>query len=130
MPIELRHRTYFAYLDVPKDVRRILGRRIYRQTLQTDSRTVAERRMAPLIAQWKTDIAKAREEPNHNDAKFWRDALQRAKTPEERMIVESNLETHVFISPLKKALLTGFHSTAKHNATKAVSPSSETMRTI
>ena len=34
------------------------------------------------------------------------------------------------ISPLKKALLTGFHSTAKHNATKAVSPSSETMRTI
>ena len=38
------------------------------------------------------------------------------------------LTTH--ISPLKKALLTGFHSTAKHNATKAVSPSSETMRTI
>ena len=35
-----------------------------------------------------------------------------------------------YISPLKKALLTGFHSTAKHNATKAVSPSSETMRTI
>ena len=33
-------------------------------------------------------------------------------------------------SPLKKALLTGFHSTAKHNGTKAVSPSSETMRTI
>ena len=33
-------------------------------------------------------------------------------------------------SPLKKALLTGFHSTAKHNATKAVSPSSETMGTI
>ena len=33
-------------------------------------------------------------------------------------------------SPLKKALLTGFLSTAKHNATKAVSPSSETMRTI
>ena len=33
-------------------------------------------------------------------------------------------------SPLKKALLTGFHSTAKHIAAKAVSPSSETMRTI
>ena len=38
--------------------------------------------------------------------------------------------TGALISPLKKALLTGFHSTAKHNATKAVSPSSETMRTI
>ena len=38
--------------------------------------------------------------------------------------------TRILNSPLKKALLTGFHSTAKHNATKAVSPSSETMRTI
>ena len=33
-------------------------------------------------------------------------------------------------SPLKKASLTGFHTTAKHIAAKAVSPSSETMRTI
>ena len=33
-------------------------------------------------------------------------------------------------SPLKKASLTGFHATAKHIAVKAVSPSSETMRTI
>ena len=35
-----------------------------------------------------------------------------------------------FSSPLKKASLTGFHATAKHIAAKAVSPSSETMRTI
>ncbi|MCH7777394.1 MAG: hypothetical protein IH878_12775, partial [Gemmatimonadetes bacterium] len=33
-------------------------------------------------------------------------------------------------SPLKKASLTGFHPMAKHIAAKAVSPSSETMRTI
>jgi hypothetical protein len=33
-------------------------------------------------------------------------------------------------SPLKKAPLTGFQPTAKHNVAKAVSPSSETMRTI
>ena len=33
-------------------------------------------------------------------------------------------------SPLKKASLTGFHATAKHIVAKAVSPSSETMRTI
>ena len=33
-------------------------------------------------------------------------------------------------SPLKKASLTGFHATAKHIAAKAVSPSSETMKTI
>jgi len=33
-------------------------------------------------------------------------------------------------SPLKKAPLTGFHAMAKHTAAKAVSPFSETMRTI
>ena len=36
----------------------------------------------------------------------------------------------ILSSPLKKASLTGFHATAKHIAAKAVSPSSETMRTI
>ena len=36
----------------------------------------------------------------------------------------------VLNSPLKKASLTGFHATAKHIAAKAVSPSSETMRTL
>ena len=39
-------------------------------------------------------------------------------------------DTITLISPLKKASLTGFHATAKHIAAKAVSPSSETMRTI
>ena len=87
MPIELRHRTYFAYLDVPKDVREIMKRRILRQTLQTDSRSIAERRAAPLIAQWKAEIARAREEPNHNDAKFWRDALRREKDDEHRQLI-------------------------------------------
>jgi integrase len=100
VPIEIRHRTYFAYLDVPKDVRKGLGRRIYRHTLQTDSRSVADRRAALLIAQWKAEIARAREEPNHNDAKFWRDALRRSKTPEERFIIESDLETHVLMQGL------------------------------
>ena len=48
-----------------------------------------------------------------------------------RVSVRLDRERHLKLnSPLKKALLTGFHSTAKHNATKAVSPSSETMRTI
>ena len=45
-------------------------------------------------------------------------------------LIDKEIEAKPFSSPLKKALLTGFHSTAKHNATKAVSPSSETMRTI
>ena len=40
------------------------------------------------------------------------------------------VENTALNSPLKKASLTGFHATAKHIAAKAVSPSSETMRTI
>ena len=92
MPIELRHRTYFAYLDVPKDVRKGIGRRIFRQTLQTDSRSVAERRAAPLIAQWKAEISRAREEPNHNDARYWRDALWRAKDDQQRADIMEKID--------------------------------------
>ena len=92
MSIELRHRTYFAYLDVPKDVREGLRRRVFRQTLQTDSKSVAERRAAPLIAQWKAEIARAREEPNHNDAKFWRDALRRAKDDQQRADIMEQID--------------------------------------
>lgn len=92
MPIELRHRTYFAYLDVPADVRVKLNRRVFRQTLRTDSRSVALRRCAPLIAQWKAEIARLREEPNHNDAKFWRDALRRAKDEKQRAAIMEEIE--------------------------------------
>ncbi len=92
MPIELRHRTYFAYLDVPKDVREALGRRVFRQTLKTDSRSVAKRRAAPLIAQWKATIARKREEPNHDDAKFWRDALRHAKDDQQRANILEQIE--------------------------------------
>ncbi len=93
MPIERRHRTYYAYLDVLKDVRAKLRRRVFRETLQTDSRSVADRRAAPKIAHWKSAIAKAREEPNHNDARYFRDALRRAKDDEQyaTIMAEINL---------------------------------------
>ena len=92
MPIELRHRTYFAYLDVPADVRSKLRRRVFRGTLQTDSRSVAARRAAPKIAGWKAAIAVAREEPNHNDTKFWRDSLRRAKDDQQRAAIMEQIE--------------------------------------
>ena len=92
MPIELRHRTYFAYLDVPKDVRAKLKRRVFRETLKTDSRSVAARRAAPKIAHWKSAIAKAREEPNHNDARYYRDALRRAKDDRQRDAIMEEID--------------------------------------
>ena len=48
-------------------------------------------------------------------------------TPKRRSEIMSNIRAN---SPLKKAPLTGVHPTAKHTAAKAISPSSETMRTI
>jgi integrase len=92
MPIETRHRTYFAYLDVPEDVRARLGRRVFRQTLQTDSRSVAERRAPPMIARWKAEIATARGQPGTDDAAFWRDALRRATTDKGRTLVLEQIE--------------------------------------
>ena len=56
-------------------------------------------------------------------------AFVMAETLEAETGVVEALGTHLN-SPLKKASLTGFHATAKHIAAKAVSPSSETMRTI
>ena len=44
--------------------------------------------------------------------------------------VQNIWRAHGLNSPLKKASLTGFHATTKPIAAKAVSPSSETMRTI
>ena len=69
-------------------------------------------------------------------SKFWK--LYHPTTTSSMDISPSAMETASTIStfrvclnsPLKKASLTGFHATAKHIAAKAVSPSSETMRTI
>ena len=53
-----------------------------------------------------------------------------SKVPLRKWVFAIYLEATSLSSPLKKASLTGFHATAKHIAAKAVSPSSETMRTI
>jgi integrase len=99
VPIELRHRTYFAYLDVPKDVRVKLGRRVFRKTLGTDSRSVAKRRAANWIEKWKAEIEQARGSPTADDVQYWRDASNRATTDEERM----NVEARMFRDALRRA---------------------------
>ena len=58
--IEKRRRKYYAVLDVPKSVQSILGRRRFVQSLQTESITVAERKITPIVLEWKKMIAVAR----------------------------------------------------------------------
>ena len=51
-------------------------------------------------------------------------------SPEHQALLLSAARGYTAYQPVEKASLTGFHATAKHIAAKAVSPSSETMRTI
>jgi integrase len=87
MPIELRYRTYFAYLDVPADVRPKLARRVFRQTLQTDSRALAKQRAEVWVRRWRGEIAAARGQGGPDDTRYWRDALRRAGTEEQRSLI-------------------------------------------
>ncbi|NBB36354.1 tyrosine-type recombinase/integrase [Pseudomonas sp. BC115LW] len=55
--------TWYVRLDVPKDVRRALGNRtVLIQSLKTGMRSEAMVRRLPILAQWKADIAAAREQ--------------------------------------------------------------------
>ena len=58
--IEKRRRKYYAVLDVPKSLQTVLGRRRFVQSLQTESISVAERKVSPIILEWKKMIAVAR----------------------------------------------------------------------
>ncbi|MDR6918720.1 integrase [Pseudomonas sp. 3296] len=55
--------TWYVRLDVPKDVRRALGNRtVLIQSLKTGMRSEAMVRRLPILAQWKADIAAARDQ--------------------------------------------------------------------
>ncbi len=99
--IEQRRLGWYAVLNVPTDAQKSLRRKRYRVSLKTRDKKVAERLAKPIVAEWQRQIALARGEgAAMSDAKFWRDALRRSKTPEDRMIIETNLETHVLTQGL------------------------------
>ena len=58
--IEKRRRKYYAVLDIPKSLKAALGRRRFVQSLQTESVSVAERKVPPIVLEWKQMIAIAR----------------------------------------------------------------------
>lgn len=68
---EFRRKRWYAVLDVPAEVRHIIGKaRLVRSTLTGDP-AEARRRVPVIIAQWKGEIAKARGQlPNPKDT-FW-----------------------------------------------------------
>jgi integrase len=69
--LELRYRTYFAVLKVPKDVQHIIGRSSFFATTGTHDLRIARLDAALKVIKWKAEIASARartEDPILNSA--------------------------------------------------------------
>lgn len=85
MYLQRRRRVWYAFHDIPADLREALGGAArFTQTLQTEDRKAAERRAAPLKAKWLAVIEEARKggrDHIEQDAEFWRRTL--LETPDE-----------------------------------------------
>lgn len=73
-----RGRRWYAVLEIPKPLRPSFGKRRFFQSLGTDSLAAAQRRVGPVIAAWRSEIARARLDPN-DDAAFFRRSLANAE---------------------------------------------------
>lgn len=58
--IERRGNTWYATLHVPPDVRHIIGKSKFFDSLKTTDKRIAETRAGPIVAGWKAKIAAAR----------------------------------------------------------------------
>ena len=86
--LQKRRRRWYAVLEIPKSLRPRFGNKPrFVQSLETDSRVVAERRVLPVVTAWKKEIATARNEPVDDDAAYFRRALRNAKTEEQRQSI-------------------------------------------
>ena len=90
--LQKRRRRWYAVLEIPRDLRPVLGKSRFVQSLQTDSYTVAGRRVLPVITGWKKEIAAARNEPVDDDAAYWHRSLRNAKTEDERKTIMDRIE--------------------------------------
>lgn len=102
--LEKRRRKWYAVMEIPKDVRHQFPasrprkegekpkpRTRFVQSLDTETRSIAERKVLRVIANWKRKIAIAKGEPVDdemvNDAEDWRRALLGAKNDEQRQSI-------------------------------------------
>jgi integrase len=89
--LQKRRRRWYAVLEIPKSLRPHFGRTRFLQSLGTDSLSVAQRRVGPLIASWRTQIARAREEPE-DDAVYFRHALANARSDKQREMIMEQID--------------------------------------
>ena len=65
--IELRHKTYFALLVVPKDVKHLLGKSKFFETTGTGDLKIAQSLATLKVIKWKAEIAAARTKTSDPD---------------------------------------------------------------
>jgi hypothetical protein len=58
--LQKRRRLWYAVLNVPQPLHEHFGKRKFLQSLETDSQTVAEERVSSIVANWKKQIALAK----------------------------------------------------------------------
>ncbi|MEC9267581.1 MAG: tyrosine-type recombinase/integrase [Pseudomonadota bacterium] len=90
--LQKRRRRWYAVLEIPKALRRHFGKSRFVKSLETESRSVAERRVHTIVAGWKRDIASARNEPCENDAAYFARQLRHANTESQRLAIKERIE--------------------------------------
>lgn len=91
MYLKKRHSKWWAFHDIPRSLRKIIGAARFAASLDTPDKEVARRRAAPLEIRWRAEIARARhgtpDDPIVQDAAYWQRVLSKATTDDEREIV-------------------------------------------
>ena len=113
--LELRYKTYFAILTVPKDVQYILGRKRFFKTTGTGDLKVAQAKAELFVIKWKSEIANARmksDDPNIQSALELNQLLNSPKRSQVLEIIDDETdrlkrESHEFIAETFNEIATG-----------------------
>ena len=65
--IQKRRRKWYAVLEIPKALRSHFQKPRFLKSLETEDLSIAERRVLPIIAEWKNEIAIAKGKPVDNN---------------------------------------------------------------
>jgi Domain of unknown function (DUF6538) len=82
--------TWSVKIAIPSDVQHIFGKKQFKQSLRTADKAVAIARSAPLIAEFKDAIAKARGNPAQLLEDYLKDAQEYLRTARTENSVDPN----------------------------------------
>jgi integrase len=74
--LQKRHQTWYAVVEVPNELRHVLGKRRFLRSLRTQSLDEADRRKHPVITEMKRQIDVLAKAPNQTEVKVLAKAMQ------------------------------------------------------